>query len=112
MGGKLFVGNLGLKATSLDLERLFASAGTVKWADIAKDPKTGRPRGFGFVEMGSGEEARRAVIAMNGRAHQGKFLKVSESKPKGKAAAAAAAAKPERPKSSLAPRRGFRVSGR
>ncbi len=109
MSGKLFVGNLAAKATSLDLQKLFASAGTVKWADIAIDPKTGRSRGFGFVEMGSGEEARRAVVAMNGRAHQGKFLKVSESNPKGKNARPL----PARPRvASSAPRRGIRASGR
>ena len=81
--GKLYVGNLSEKTTGPELERLFAPYGKVKWADVAVDPATKKPKGFGFVQMDSEDEAKRAVAALNGKGHEGQLLKVSQSaKPK------------------------------
>src|SRR5262249_4004999 len=80
MGKKLFVGNLSFDTTSADLEALFAEAGTCQWAAVIPDRGTGRSRGFGFVEMGSEEEAERAIAELNGRELQGRKLNVSEAR--------------------------------
>src|SRR2546427_5486941 len=61
MAAKLFVGNLSFQATEEDLRELFAQAGTVETVRIITDQFTGRPRGFGFVEMATKEEATKAV---------------------------------------------------
>ena len=58
MPAKLFVGNLSFQATEEDLRELFQQAGTVESVRIVTDQFTGRPRGFGFVEMATKEEAR------------------------------------------------------
>jgi len=86
MGCKIYVGNLGEGTRGPDLQRLFAAHGTVKWADVATDPASGASRGFGFVMMGSEQEAQRAVAALNGSGHEGKLLKVGPARPKGAAA--------------------------
>src|SRR5262249_40416469 len=67
MPAKLFVGNLSFQATEEDLRELFQQAGTVETVRIITDQFTGRPRGFGFVEMGTKEEATKAVEMLNGR---------------------------------------------
>src|ERR1700739_1580533 len=67
MSAKLFVGNLSFQATEEDLRELFAQAGTVETVRIITDQFTGRPRGFGFVEMATKEEAQKAVEMLNGR---------------------------------------------
>src|SRR5687767_4948773 len=85
--GRLFVGNLGANVTAVELQQLFAAAGTVKWADVATDARTGRCKGFGFVQMRTPDAARRALVSLNGRALNGRFLTVSESKGKGAAPA-------------------------
>jgi len=84
MGVKLYVGNLGREAKSEEIARLFAPYGTVKWAEVAVDPQSGACKGFAFVQMTTPQEARMAIAALNGRGHEGKMLKVSESKPKGR----------------------------
>ena len=61
MSAKLFVGNLSFQATEEDLRELFAQAGNVETVRIITDQFTGRPRGFGFVEMATKEEAQKAV---------------------------------------------------
>ncbi len=66
MAAKLFVGNLSFQATEEDLRELFQQSGTVETVRIITDQFTGRPRGFGFVEMASKEEASKA-IEMRGR---------------------------------------------
>src|SRR5712692_11969621 len=63
MPAKLFVGNLSFQATEEDLRELFQQAGTVESVRIVTDQFTGRPRGFGFVEMATKEEAAKAVEA-------------------------------------------------
>src|SRR4051812_45643832 len=82
MGSKLYVGNLSYNATGSDLEQLFAQHGTVKSAEVIADRETGRSKGFGFVQMGSDDEAQAAIGALDGQDHDGRSLKVNEAKPK------------------------------
>ena len=63
MGQKLYVGNLSYNTTSSDLEQLFSQHGTVQSAEVISDRDSGRSKGFGFVEMGSDEEAQAAIPA-------------------------------------------------
>ena len=61
MGRKLYVGNLPYEVGEADLQQLFAAAGTVDSVNVMRDMATGRARGFAFVEMGTEEEARKAI---------------------------------------------------
>jgi cold-inducible RNA-binding protein len=81
MPAKLFVGNLSFQATEEDLRELFAQAGTVESVRIVTDQFTGRPRGFGFVEMATKEEAAKAVEMLNGRLFRDRNLVVDEARP-------------------------------
>jgi RNA recognition motif-containing protein len=65
--------------TELDLRDLFGGVGTVTDAKIVTDRETGRPRGFGFVEMSTEDEARKAIEEMNGRDVQGRQVAVKEA---------------------------------
>jgi len=78
---KLFVGNLSFNATTADLEALFGQAGAVSSVNIISDKFTGQSRGFGFVEMGSTQEAQTAIERFNGYELQGRALTVNEAKP-------------------------------
>ena len=80
MGKKLFVGNLAFSVTDADLEKLFASVGTVESATVVADRNTGRSRGFGFVEMSSAGEASEAIARLNGHDVGGRQINVSEAK--------------------------------
>ena len=82
MGSKLYVGNLSYGTTSSDLEQLFAQHGTVSSAEVIADRETGRSKGFGFVQMGTDEEAQAAIAALNGQQHDGRALTVNEAKPR------------------------------
>src|SRR5881397_4081075 len=82
MGRKIYVGNLSYNVTSSDLEQLFTQHGQVQSAEVIQDRATGRSKGFGFVEMGSDEEATAAINALNGAEHDGRNLTVNEAKPK------------------------------
>ncbi|MDB5293148.1 MAG: recognition motif protein, partial [Phycisphaerales bacterium] len=82
MGKRLYVGNLSYGVDSSALEQLFAQHGTVQSAEIVNDRETGRSKGFGFVEMGSDEEAQAAIAALNGQEHDGRALTVNEAKPR------------------------------
>src|SRR5215218_5239492 len=82
MGSKLYVGNLSYNTTSSDLEQLFSQHGTVQSAEVISDRETGRSKGFGFVQMGSDDEAQAAIAALNGQQHDGRNLTVNEAKPK------------------------------
>ena len=82
MGKKLYVGNLSYDVTSSDLEQLLAQHGTVQSAEVISDRMTGRSKGFGFVEMGSDDEAQAAIAALNGQEHGGRALTVNEAKPR------------------------------
>jgi RNA recognition motif-containing protein len=81
MAAKLFVGNLSFQATEEDLRELFAQAGVVETVRIITDQFTGRPRGFGFVEMATKEEAQKAVEMLNGRLFRDRNLVVDEARP-------------------------------
>jgi RNA recognition motif-containing protein len=80
MGNKLFVGNLSFNTTSLELKDFFSQVGTCESASVITDRNTGRSRGFAFVEMGSSDEAARAVTELNGRELQGRTINVSEAR--------------------------------
>jgi RNA recognition motif-containing protein len=82
MGSKLYVGNLSYNTTSSELEQLFGQHGTVQSAEVIQDRDTGRSKGFGFVQMGSGDEAQAAVSALNGQQQDGRALTVNEAKPR------------------------------
>ena len=79
MGRRLFVGNLSYETTEISLRELFAQAGNVSEAKIVLDRETGRPRGFGFVEMSSDGEARDAIDRLNAREVDGRAITVSEA---------------------------------
>jgi cold-inducible RNA-binding protein len=82
MGKKLYVGNLTYGVTDSDLEQMFAPHGTVQSAQVIMDRDTGRSKGFGFVEMGSDQEAQAAIAALNGKEVEGRQLTVNEAKPR------------------------------
>ena len=82
MGRKLYVGNLSYNVDSSTLEQLFAAHGTVESAEVISDRDTGRSKGFGFVQMGSDEEAQAAIAALNGQQNDGRTLTVNEAKPR------------------------------
>lgn len=75
---KLFVGNLPFAATDETVRTLFSQHGTVERVSLITDRETGRPRGFGFVEM-SQDDASRAMQALNGADFDGRSLKVNEA---------------------------------
>ena len=81
---KLYVGNLPFTVTEDAVRNLFAPHGTVEKVSLISDRDTGRPRGFGFVEM-SNADASRAMQALNGKDMDGRALKINEAqdKPRG-----------------------------
>ena len=81
MGNKIYVGNLPFSATSESLNELFSKFGTVDSAKIVMDRDTGRSKGFGFVEMSSGDEAQAAIEKLNGSDLGGRSLVVNEARP-------------------------------
>jgi len=82
MGKKLYVGNLTYGVTDSDLQRMFEAHGTVQSAQVIMDRDTGRSKGFGFVEMGSDQEAQAAITALSGKEVDGRTLTVNEARPK------------------------------
>jgi RNA recognition motif-containing protein len=82
MGKKLYVGNLAYGVSDSDLQQLFEPHGTVQSAQVIMDRDTGRSKGFGFVEMGSDQEAQAAIAALNGKEVDGRSLTVNEARPK------------------------------
>lgn len=74
-GSKLYVGNLKYSVTDEQLKKLFSEHGEVKSANVIKG------KGFGFVEMGSSEEATRAREALNGKEFEGRTLRIAEALP-------------------------------
>ena len=81
MGKRLYVGNLNYNIDKNDLEQMFGAYGTVTSAQVITDRDTGRSKGFGFVEMGTDEEAQAAINALNGKSHSGRNLTVNEARP-------------------------------
>src|SRR5262245_21516824 len=82
MGRRLYVGNLSYSVDSSELQQLFAQHGNETSAEVISDRMTGRSKGFGFVELGSDEEAQAAIAALNGQEHGGRALTVNEAKPR------------------------------
>jgi RNA recognition motif-containing protein len=78
---KLYVGNLPFTATEEGVRTLFAPHGTVETLSLINDRDTGRPRGFGFVEMSSAD-ASRAMQALNGKDYDGRTLRINEAQDK------------------------------
>lgn len=81
MGSKIYVGGLPYSATEQQLTELFAAHGTVESAHVITDKFTGQSRGFGFVEMATGEEAKKAIEALNTTEMGGRTLTVNEARP-------------------------------
>ena len=82
MGKKLYVGNLSYSMGDSDLQQLFTAYGSVASAQVIMDRETGRSKGFGFVEMGTDQEAQAAIAACNGKEIEGRALTVNEARPK------------------------------
>ena len=82
MASKLFVGNLPFNATENDLQDYFAQAGAVVGVNIMQDRATGRSRGFAFIEMGSQEDATKAIGMFHQKDFQGRPLTVNEARPR------------------------------
>ncbi len=80
MSQKLYVGNMPFSMTEEDLRTMFSQYGEVESTAIITDRETGRPRGFGFVEMNSG--AQEAIKALDNHEIEGRALKVNEAKPR------------------------------
>jgi RNA recognition motif-containing protein len=78
----IYVGNLPWSYSSEDLERLFEEYGAVSSANVIMDRATNRSRGFGFVEMDSDEEARKAIQELEGTDVGGRSLTVNEARPR------------------------------
>ncbi len=82
MATKLYVGNLPYSTSDGDLQSLFSQFGSVQSAQVILDRDTGRSKGFGFVEMGSGNEAQAAINGLNGKEFDGRQLTVNEARPR------------------------------
>ena len=79
---KLYVGNLSYDMTKSELEKIFSEYGAVSDAVIISDRDTGRPKGFGFVEMENSSEADKAIKELDGKSIQDRNIKVNEARPK------------------------------
>jgi len=79
---KIYVGNLSFSTSEDALRGLFEQHGAVASATLVMDRDTGRPRGFGFVEMENASEAQAAIAALNGKEFDGRQLNVNEARPK------------------------------
>ncbi len=81
MSLKIYVGGLPYSTSEAELNDLFAAHGTIESVKIITDKFTGQSRGFGFVEMASGEEGNAAIAALNGTELGGRTLTVNEARP-------------------------------
>ncbi len=79
---KIYVGNLPFSATESEVRELFAQHGTVESVSLINDRETGRPRGFGFVEMARAD-ATRAIQSLNGKDLGGRPLRINEAQERG-----------------------------
>ncbi|MBD1936653.1 RNA-binding protein [Microcoleus sp. FACHB-68] len=78
----IYVGNLSYDVTQEDITAVFAEYGSVKRVNLPTDRETGRPRGFGFVEMETEAEENAAIEALDGAEWMGRDLKVNKAKPR------------------------------
>jgi RNA recognition motif-containing protein len=83
MGNRLYVGNLSYQATGDSVREAFAKFGEVTDVHLVVDRETGQLRGFGFVTMGTNEQAQSAIVGMNGATLDGRALRVNEAQEKG-----------------------------
>ena len=81
MATKLYIGNLPFKAREEDLQALFQQAGAVQSVNIIRDKVSGQSRGCGFVEMGTAEEAAKAIEMFNGHSMENREIVVNEARP-------------------------------
>jgi RNA recognition motif-containing protein len=79
LGKKLYVGNLSYNTNEASLTACFQTQGTVVSAKVIMDRDSGRSKGFGFVEMGTDDEARAAIASLNGADLDGRQIRVNES---------------------------------
>ena len=79
---RIYVGNLSYEVAEEDLQEAFEAFGQVASVEILKDKFSGRPKGFGFVEMPAEEEAQSAIAELNGTELKGRTLKVEEARPR------------------------------
>lgn len=82
MATKLFVGGLAYSVTDDQLQDIFAEFGEVKSAQVIIDRQMNRSKGFGFVEMSSDEEAKKAIEALDGKEIEGRTIVVNEARPR------------------------------
>ncbi len=82
MPKRIYVGNLPFSATDEEVRNLFAEYGAVNNVSLITDRETGRPRGFGFVEMENGEEADTAISSLHQHQMDGRSLNVNEARPR------------------------------
>ena len=78
----IYVGNLSFDATEDDIQQAFSQFGTVESVNLVTDRETGRPRGFGFVEMPNDGEAKAAIEGLNLKEIAGRAVNVNEARPK------------------------------
>jgi RNA recognition motif-containing protein len=78
----IYVGNLAFAITEDELRQAFEAFGKVDTATIIKDKYSGQSKGFGFVEMPSGDEARAAIDGLNGKDLKGRNINVNEARPR------------------------------
>jgi cold-inducible RNA-binding protein len=78
---KIYVGNLPYELTEQELREEFETFGAVTSVSIVKDRYTGRPRGFGFVEMSTVSEGQAAIAGLNGKALKDQTLNVNAARP-------------------------------
>jgi RNA recognition motif-containing protein len=81
MSSKLYVGNLNYEVTADQLTQHFSQAGTVASAVVITDKQSGRSKGFGFVEMASEADAKKAIEMFNGQEYVGRNIVVNEARP-------------------------------
>ncbi|MGB6219736.1 RNA recognition motif domain-containing protein [Haloferula sp.] len=79
---KMYVGNLSFQTTSQELQDVFAQHGEVTDVHLPTDRESGRPRGFGFVTMGSKDAMESAIKALDGSDLDGRSIKVNEARPR------------------------------
>lgn len=82
MAKKLYVGNLSYNTTQDQIQQLFAQAGEIAEIALITDRDTGRPKGFGFVEMATEEGAQEAIKRFNGYTLDNRNLTVNEARPR------------------------------
>ncbi len=81
MSKKIYVGNISFKANENDIRELFSQFGEIESINMITDAMTGKPKGFGFVEMATEESAKKAISTLNGSLFMDRTLSVAEAKP-------------------------------